>query len=295
MNKNRLLEILFSLVILLTGNLFWIIFGYNLKTEHLITNSPLTICLSLLAPIMLYGIYLAFLLQISFLTRRKFWIALILLSNTVYPFIIDINILESLTGILIVSGAVFYFLYNFQRLSVLYHGKKSFLGRLSLSLSGTTLIITLVMASHFYSFYRMALFSGRTIIPDRTVIENFNPVIKIYLRDLNITDLNETFGNYLRKQSYSLRMPVATVRSEVLLKLGLGGEAENQTMGTVIKDSINGLILKLTAPYRRQLPVLISLGLGIIIQTMLTASIYVCYLVSLLFITLGGKKISKNY
>ena len=281
MGKNRLVQIFFLLLTLISGNLFWFLLANDIKAQHLLTNSPIHIALTFVLPIVVFGIYLSGILYFSIFAGNKIlWFITALLSFVLYPFILGITVITVL-GEIIISLAIFIFLMGYHRSQILFNGKASHLGQFYVALSGATLIISITVAVSFYNFYGKTLSQANVVLSNQGFVSTLKPVMRAYFDDLNIKDVNETFGTYLIRRSRETRTTQASVENKTLYILGIDNVQKSDTMETLINNSIKNSILKVFLSYRRQIPIVISLGLGIITQTVLSASTFIGYLFSI--------------
>ncbi len=126
------------------------------------------------------------------------------------------------------------------------------------------------------------------------------PIVSIYNDDLEIVDPNEKFISYQKRISIKNNISIAQVKLITLKKLRLNSANDNAVMKDLLKVSLDNSILKLARNYSRTIPILISLGLGIIVQTLITISSSLSnYITMIIFIVLRKsnitKKITVNY
>ncbi len=272
MHKITIIRFVLLIVSILTGNLFWYIFTNSLQTEPLLTNSPLRIAFSLLLPIIIFALYLPSILCYSFFEKSKTLLLIfIILSFASYPFIVGLSQL-SIAGQLVISLSIYFFVEVYHKAKFLMNKKTSFIGQFSLSLTITTLTISIVIAINFYSTYKNILSQNNILISDKIFSTSLLPVTRAYLDDLQVTNISEKFGDYLLKRSNQTNEPIDKIRTKILFILGLPSVSDSETMGVLIETSLRKNIIHIFTTYRREIPVLISLGLGIITQTLLTVS-----------------------
>ncbi len=282
MGKKNLLRLFFLLLTLISGNLFWFLLANDIKAQHLLTNSPISIALSFVLPIIVFGIYLPGILYFSiFLKNRAAWLVLSLLSFVLFPLILGITIYTVL-GEIIISLAIFTFLIGYHRSRIIFNGRNSHLGQFYVALSGATLIISITVAISFYNFYGKTLSQANVLLSNQGFVSTLRPVMRAYFDDLNIKNVNESFGSYLARRSRETRTAEANVETKTLFVLGIDSAQKTDTMEALINNSIKNSILKVFLSYKRQIPIVISLGLGIITQTILSVSTFIGYIFSIL-------------
>ncbi|HSX40831.1 MAG TPA: hypothetical protein VLF68_04440 [Candidatus Saccharimonadales bacterium] len=275
--KYHATKLLLAFFVLLLGNSFWLLFARSLTSDHLLTNSLPAILLSVLYPVIVFGLYLTAVLFFSLMAKQKIlWLLLIVCSFVSYPFILSKS-WQSIVGELVISCCIFAFLIGFHRFHVLLHNKTAFLPQVSLSLMGPTVVISIVIAINFYSFYARTLTSGNIIISNQVFLHGLSPILRIYLDDLHVTNIDETYGNYLKRRAFETRTTTAQVDTKTEGMLLIGNINQNAKIRTVIEKSLNESIIKIFAQYRRLIPVVVSLGLGIITQTLITFSTFITY------------------
>jgi hypothetical protein len=278
--KKRSAIIILALVAVISGNYFWVLFSNVLQTSKLLTDSPVNIVFSFVFPIIALAVYLTSILYFSILFKNRIaWIILAIISFLSY-YLVDKTLLNFVGGI-IMSLAVFGFLFSFQRTIILINKKASFLARFSVSLTLPTLIISIVIAITFYNLYRNSLLKQNVFVSNEAIVATIQPVVKIYLEDLNITDGNETFGHYLQRRSHDLGLSTSVVKKRTLASLNLQNADQNDHMAVLINRSLKISIIDLIAKYKRQIPLLVSLGLGIIAQVLLSIANIVSSILSL--------------
>lgn len=283
---------------IITGNLFWLLFANTLATEKLLTNSPFHIALSFVFPILLFGIYLSSIAFFSILERSKLlWILVAIFSFLTYTVILGIQA-QTILGELGVSAAIFLFIFSFHKNHVLVNKRSSIIARSTLSLTGSTLLISIIIALNFYGFYIKALASDNLIFTNRTILTSLSPLLRIYLTDLKITNLDETFNQYLKDQAVGSKTTLEKTRQETLSKLGLQTADDKKPLRTILVQSLTQTIFKPFNGFRKEIPVLISLGLGIITQTLMTVSSLLSYVFTqalyLAFLRLGILRVVKK-
>lgn len=277
MRKVLIVKICLSVAAIILGNIFWILFANSLQGEHILTNSPPHIILSFVYPIVLFGLYLSTIIFFSFFEKSKIlWFVVVISSFISYVSILGPQA-ETVIGEILVSLAIFIFLLGFHRTEVLINNKSSIIARSSLALTGSTLIISIVIAVNFYNFYRKTLNTNNLLLSNRTIVKNLSPLIRIYLSDLQIKNLDETFGAYVKRIAQETHTNQTTARLTALGKLNLKDVDDTKNMRYVITQSLNDSILKGFSEYKKQIPILISLGLGIITQTLMTVSSVLSY------------------
>lgn len=263
--------------IIIAGNTFWLLFANTLVGEKLLTNSLPHIALSFVYPILVFGFYLSTIVFFSILERSKIvWAVVVFFSFLTYTGILGFQ-WQYFVGEIAISAAVWFFLFSFERSHVLINKKSSIIARTSLALTGTTIVISFVIAVNFFTFYTRTLAQNNLILTNRTIIRGLSPLLRIYLSDLHITNLDEPFGQYLRTEARRSGTTIDQTRKTVLNKLGLSSMDDTKTVRVALVTSLNQSIFKTFSSFRRQIPILISLGLGIITQTMMTLSSIVNY------------------
>lgn len=282
MNRFLLVKIVLLLSTLIFGNLFWFLLANDIKAQHLLTNSPLAIAVSFVFPIIVFGIYLPSILYLSIFVKNKvFWILTSLLSFALYPLILGVGVL-TIIGELVISFSIFIFLLAYHRSRIIFNGKSSHLGQFYVALSGATLIISITVAVSFYNFYGRTLSQANVVISNQGFVSTLRPLMRAYFDDLNIKDVNETFHNYLFRRSYETGKSVSFLQNKTLYILGIGSANQTDNMETLINNSIKNSILKVFLSYKKTIPIVISLGLGIITQTVLSVSTFIGYVFSIL-------------
>lgn len=272
MTKLLLTKCTFFLATLMTGNLFWFLFAKSLQTEPLLTNSPIRIALSFLFPILIFSFYLPNVLLFSLFIRSKIiWFITIVISFSLYPYILGLHPV-SFVGLLVITSSVFLFLFNFQQSRFIFHNKSSILGQFSYALTITTVVISVVIAINFYTFYKNVLATTNTVLSDNIFITSLRPILMTYYDDLKVTNGKETFKHFIQRKAGNNPARQEQVKSKTLLILGLQNASTSSSMSTLIETALQQNLVKVFSSYKRQIPVLISLGLGIITQTLLTIS-----------------------
>lgn len=283
-NKHNLIKLLFLFLALLFGNLFWCLLANDLKAQHLLTNSPVQIVLSLVFPIIAFGLYLPSILYFSYFEKNKvLWVGLALASFSSYLFILNLT-MYTILGEAAITFAIILFLFSYHRTKVIIGNKPSYLLRFSVALTGATLIISFTVAFTFYNFYYKTLSDTNVILSNKGFISALKPVMRVYFDDLNIKNVSETFGNYSARRASETKTSRENIKNKTLYILGITTAQENDTMETLINNSLKNSILKVFVSYKRTVPILISLGLGIITQTLLSVSSFIGYLISILIL-----------
>lgn len=268
-----LLQIFFATMTIVYGNLFWYLFVSSLQSEHLLTDSPVTIVLSFLTSILILSIYFTLLLHTSLYVRKRLlWFVIALCSFLIYPFLLNLSAL-SVIGELVLSCAMYFLCVSFRTLHLVNQKKDSLMGKTAVSLSGISMIVTLVIVVNFYSFYAQILTSTNELVSHRVLLQSFSPLIRLYLQDLQVKNLDDSFTTYLAKRSLQTHIPAATLRQIVLNRLNLNTVSNSETMRNVLLQAVSQSMTTVLSHDRKQLSLLISLGLGAITQTLLTASI----------------------
>ncbi len=284
MEKINLLRVFFLILSLFLGNLFWYLLANDIKAQHLLTNSPVYIALTFVLPIIVFGLFLPSILYFSiFVKNRIIWLIVCLLSFMFYPFIIGVSFL-TLLGEIITSVSIFTFLFGYHKSRIILNGKTSHLGQFYVALSGATIIISITVAVTFYGFYQRTLSQANVVLSNQGFVSTLRPLMRAYFDDLNIKDINETFQNYLYRRSFETGQSRTYLENKTLYILGIQNVRLSDTMETLINDSIKNSILKVFLSYKRQLPILLSLGLGIITQTILSVSTFIGYIFSIIFL-----------
>ncbi len=273
MNKFLVVSLLLGIAVLVLGNAFWLLFANDLQTEHLLTDSPFHIILSFLYSILTLGLYFATLLAFSFFVKKPlFWFLFSALSCVSFLFIVGISIV-SLSGEVVLSLAMYFFLASYHAMDVLVKNKTSPLAKAGVSLSGVSLIVSIVIVFTFYNYYSHILSQTNTVLSEQIMLKSFSPVLRVYIDDLKITNLNEDFASYLKRRSAATGTSEVILQDRVLKRLDLTQIDSSEKMRNVLSRSIGNILSGIIDHYQKQIPILISLGLGIITQTMITASI----------------------
>ncbi len=286
LSEFQTIKVLLASCVLLTGNLLWEALTSDLQTGHVFVNSPLNIALFLFFPIFIFAIYLSSLLYFSiFEKQKKTWFFLILFSCLTYPFSLQFT-LQAIIGELVISGALFFFLINFHSLHVISMKRPSFSGRYFLAIGIPTLIMSVTIGVNFYNFYRKSIVTQNAFFSSNIITQSINPIFRIYIDDLDITNLNEQFSAYMKREALQKKISPDKVRNDTLRLLNLTTASETDTMRVLDEKSIRSSLLQVFTRYRKQVPLIASLGLAIITQTLLSVSILLGDIFSLLFLRL---------
>lgn len=292
--KSLFIKIFVSVLLILLGNLFWYVLIQNLSGSHILTNSALQIALTLLVPIVVFSLYLSCCAIFSiFLKTRLIWFVVLLLSMADYFILTGSGYLD-LVGELIITVALFLFLVNFHKYDVFVSGKPSLNSRISQAFSTSSILISLTLAFNFYSIYSHTLSSNNQFISNRILARILTPIVSIYNDDLQITNPNEKFMDYQARMSKQENITPLQVRQNTLAKLKISSGDDSALMKDLIKASLDNSVLVLARDYGKILPILISLGLGIIVQTLISISSTVSnYLTTLLLLALRKLGVTK--
>ncbi len=284
MKKTLLVQIILVITLIILGNLFWYLFISALKGTHLLTDSTFQIILSFVYPILVFSLYLSVILVMSLFIKKYLLLYLIIfLSMANYPFLLRKEI-GSIIGEIAMVSALFFFVINFKKVHVIENKKTSLSDQLSLAFSNTSLIISITVAINFYTFYVHTLAETNVLITNKIIAKTLVPVAKIYLDDLHIQNPNEIFSAYLQRQSQESNLSLSQIKKQVLEKLNLTNASESNSMKELITSSLDKNILRIIDEYRKQIPILISLGLGVITQTLLSTGSFLSHVITLLLL-----------
>jgi hypothetical protein len=276
------MQILFSCLTIFLGNTFWYLFKNSLILAHLLTVSFLPIAFSFIQPIIVFGVYLTCLLLFSFFVKKKLWWGVVIILSTIfYPIVINTTFF-TIIGSIIISASFFSFLYTYHNTCVLIKRKTSFFTEFSLSLTTTTFIISIIVAFNFYSLYKDTLSQGNIVTSDQLFSTSLRPIVRLYYDDLNIKNGNEIFADYIKRRTIATHQSADIVRIKTLAVLGLNKASDNDSMNILLTYSLRDTILKIFITYKKQIPLLISFGLGIITQTLLSLGSFLgffCFLI----------------
>ena len=294
--KLKFLSLKFTLIVLLIaiGNFFWFKLLGDFKDAHLLTNSLIQVVLSFIFPIVILCLYLSILVISSIFIKNRWILFLaIYLSTATYPFLIG-GSLSSTGGGILIAIALFYFLISFRKLTVLKRYKPSVIQTQSTAFSITSIVISVVLAVNFYNIYVKSLTSTNTLLSSQLLAKTLNPVVRIYMDDLHIKNPQEKISDYLKRESKAQKLTYDELKSKLMDKMKVTKIDENGPITNLVRDSLNGSVLKIAKEYDKQIPILISLGLGVIIQTIMTTAGFLSgYLTWFLLKILGLLKLSK--
>lgn len=298
--KHKASAFLISIVLILLGNLFWYFLIQNLSESHILTNSAPQIALSFLSPIALFSLYLSgCALMTVFIRNKLVWLLIVVLSLADYPVLTGLGYYDFL-GLAAITSALFFFLVSFQRYEILRNGKTTLSSKVSLSFNSASFIISLTLALNFYSIYSRSLSNSNLIISDALISRVLAPIELIYNDDLKVINPDETFKDYQLRLSRTTKIPPNQVRIYTLQRLDLQTAGDNMRIKDLIKLSLNRYAARLTNQYSKAVSLLISFGLAVIIQTLISLSSTLSnYLTAGLFLGLKKagliKAVSKNY
>lgn len=280
MSKRAITGGILTCLIIITGNAFWYLFVQSLEGSHILSSSAFIIIVSLLSPIFVLSVYLALLPFLSIFIQRKILLFFfIFLSMFDYSHLIEGGYL-SMLGEIIISVSIYFFLVHFHQVHVIDKEKTSILGKLSIAFSNTSLIISLVVAFNFYNFYVHTLSSQNVFLTNKIVARALSPVVKVYLDDLHVTNLNENFLQYSKRRAIEIKKTEQEIKNQVKERLGVDIQ-NSDTMKDVIKRSLNKTIFKFVYSYREKIPILVSLGFGVITQTLISASTFISNIITI--------------
>lgn len=191
----------------------------------------------------------------------------------------------SILGEIVISFSIYFFLVHFHQVHVIDKYKTSMLGQLSIAFSNASLIISLVLAFNFYNFYAYTLSSQNVFTTDKVLAKSLFPVVRIYVDDLGVTNLNENFQSYSKRKAIETRKTEEQIKTQVKDRLGVD-IANNDTMKDAIKKSLDKSVFTFVNSFRKQIPIFASLGLGIITQTLISASTFVSNIFTVLLLRL---------
>ena len=292
--ESLLVKIAISVLLIALGNLFWFILIRNLDTNQILADSTLKVTLSLLIPIVIFSLFLSCCAIFSvFIKSRLIWFLVLLIATADYFLLTGGSYLDFLGEIAIVV-ALYIFLLNFHKYEVLVDGKPSMTSRISSAFSTTSLVISIILAFNFYSIYAHTLSSSNLLVSNHLLSKMLTPIVRIYNDDLKIVSPNEKFIDYQLRLSKETKLTPTQVRTNTLTKLNINKASDNDLMKDLLKSSLDNSILKLARDYGKTIHILISLGLGIIVQTLITVSSTISnYLTLGIFIILRKLKITK--
>lgn len=292
--------ILVSAPVIILGIFFWYVLIQSVKSAHLLTNSAFTVILSLFFPIIIFSLYLSFCIIFSVFVKNRLLRFLILFLSTGDYFFLTGSGYMDFIGEVVITSSLWYFLLNFDRYDVIVGGKSSITSRVSSAFSAVSLVISLTLAINFYSIYTHSLSSNNLFISNSILGKMLAPVVAIYKDDLKITNPSETFLNYQLRMAKKSKISPTQIKINTLKKLKIQNATDDLLMKDVLKLSLDNSVLQLVRTYGRLIPILISLGLGVIVQTIISISSAISsYVTLLLFLLLRKLKIlqsrEKNY
>jgi len=270
--KFRALKIGLSASLIFSGNFFWFMLIDSFTSSHLLTNSFFQIILSFIWPILIFSVYLSLLVVLSiYITNKLVLFFLIFVSMVDYSFLTGGGILGAFAQIAI-SIAFFFFLFNLKRITVLNHDKTSIAQNQSTSFATSSIAISIILAISFYHVYTKTLAVNNILLTNQLLAKALSPIIRVYLDDLNAKNADEKFSDYLKRESTLKKISYDELRTKTLDKLRLTKADDNNSIRNLIKQSLNQSVLIITQNYKKQVPILISLGLAVIIQTIMSVS-----------------------
>ncbi len=265
-------QVLVALVTIVLGNIFWFNFSQTINETHLLTNSAITIVSTITFPIMIFSVYLSFCALLSIvIPNKQVQLLILVLSLVDYVMVTGVDY-KNLIGEVAICAGLFIFLINFQSRVTLVNSKSALFNRVSSAFSITSIIISVILAINFYSLYTKSLASDNVLVTNGIMRQILKPIIYIYLDDLKIQDLNESFTHYQVRMSKLTHQDISVIRSITLSKLSITQANDTEPMQSLIKKSFDNSILKLAHNYGKTIPLVISLGLGVIVQTLLSIS-----------------------
>jgi len=273
--KFLVLKITLSVSLIFFGNFFWFSLIDNFTSSHLLTNSFFQIILSFIWPILIFSVYLSLLVILSiFVTNNLLLFFLIFLSMVDYSFLISEGVVSTVAEIAI-SIAFFFFLFSLKRTTVLTRDKTSIFQNQSTAFAISSIAISITLAISFYNVYTKTLAANNIFLNNKLLAKALNPIIRVYLDDLHVTNADEKLGNYLKRESTLKKIPYDELRAKTLDKLRLTRADDNNSIKNLIKESLNQPVSIITKDYKKQVPILISLGLAVIIQTIMSVSSFI--------------------
>ncbi len=275
-------QVIVTILIIILGNLFWFNFSQTINETHLLTNSAITIFSTITIPILLFSVYLSLCaLGSIFIPSKRIQIIILILSLVDYVMVTGGDY-KDVIGELVICVGLFMFQVNFHNSVAFTNNKRTSLNRISSAFSFTSILISLVLAINFYSIYTQALTSDNLLVTNKLMKQILRPIVYLYLDDLKIKNIDETFGNYQVRMAKLNHQNASLVKSITLSKLNITQAEDTEPMKNLIKKSLDNSILKLAHNYGKTIPLVISFGLGIIIQTLLSISSFIAN-----FITFG--------
>jgi len=285
MSKRRTTKLILSLLIILSGNIFWYSFLQSIGASHILSSSTLIVAVSLIIPIFFFSMYLSFLPFLSIFIERKLVLFFcILLSMFDYSLLIDNGYL-GVIGEIIISCSIYFFLIHLHQIHVIDKYKTSIVGQLSIAFSNASLIISLVVGYNFYNVYAHALSSQTLLMTNKVAAKALMPIVKVYLDDLQVKNIYESVKDYSTRRAQETKKTTDEIKNQLSATLGVPVSDAN-TLKDVVKKSLDTSLFKFTSLYRSQIPILISFGLGIITQTLISASTFISNVVIVILLRL---------
>lgn len=273
--KFLVIRIGLSISLILVGNFFWFRLIDSFTSSHLLTNSFFQIVLSFIWPILIFSVYISLLVVLSiFVTRRLLLFFLIFISMVDYSFLTGGGV-QSTVAQIAISFAFFFFLFNLKRTTVLTLDKTSIAQNQSTAFSISSIAISIIMAISFYNTYTKTLAGNNILLTNQFLAKVLSPTIRVYLDDLHVKNSDEKLSDYLKRESALRKISYSKLRALTLDKLRLTKADDNDSIKNLIKQSLDQSVLKIANDYEKQVPILISLGLAVIIQTIMSVSSFI--------------------